>query len=182
MRRLRLAVALLSLVPIARLDAQSFEKLSSSTKAMVAVSEPVVALTNVRVIDGTGAAVRENQTVVIQNGRIAQVGPARQVQVPAGARTIDYGNRHTVIPGIVGMHNHTFYTTARRSIQANFSMPRLYLASGVTTTRTTGSMSPYSELNLSKGKYNLKMDIDVADKDETLIQHLGFHEFEYEKF
>ena len=41
---------------------------------------------------------------------------------------------------------------------------------------------PYSELNLSKGKYNLKMDIDVADDDETLIQHLGFHEFQYEKF
>ena len=41
---------------------------------------------------------------------------------------------------------------------------------------------PYSELNLSKGKYNLKMDIDVADDDENLIQHLGFHEFQYEKF
>jgi hypothetical protein len=41
---------------------------------------------------------------------------------------------------------------------------------------------PYSELNLSKGKYNLKMDIDVADDDEVLIQHLGYHEFQYEKF
>jgi hypothetical protein len=41
---------------------------------------------------------------------------------------------------------------------------------------------PYSELNLTKGKYNLKMDIDVADDDENLIQHLGYHEFEYEKF
>ncbi len=41
---------------------------------------------------------------------------------------------------------------------------------------------PYSELNLTKGKYNLKMDIDLADDNEVLIKHLGFHEFEYEKF
>jgi hypothetical protein len=41
---------------------------------------------------------------------------------------------------------------------------------------------PYSELNLTKGKYNLKMDIDLADENETLVEHLGFYEFEYEKF
>lgn len=150
MRRLHLAVALLSVFPLTRADAQSFDKLSSGTKTMVTVSEPVVALTNVRVIDGTGAPVRDNQTIVITRGRITQIGKTGQVQIPSGARSIDYGNTHTVIPGIVGMHNHTFYTTARRSIQANFSMPRLYLASGVTTARTTGSMSPYSELNLKK--------------------------------
>jgi imidazolonepropionase-like amidohydrolase len=49
------------------------------------------------------------------------------------------------------MHNHTFYTTAAgRSVQLNYSSPRLYLGSGVTTIRTTGSMSPYAELNLRK--------------------------------
>ncbi len=41
---------------------------------------------------------------------------------------------------------------------------------------------PYSALNLTKGKYNLKMDIDLADDDQNLIQHMGYHEFEYEKF
>lgn len=41
---------------------------------------------------------------------------------------------------------------------------------------------PYSELNLTPGKYNLKMDADLADNDELLIQHLGYKEFEYEKF
>ncbi len=40
---------------------------------------------------------------------------------------------------------------------------------------------PYSELNLTSGKYDLKMDADLADDDEDLIQHLGFHEFQYEK-
>ncbi|HEU5207839.1 MAG TPA: amidohydrolase family protein [Longimicrobiales bacterium] len=129
--------------------AQSFDQLSRNSQAMVSVPEPVVALTNVRVIDGTGAPARDGQTVVIENGRISAVGPAASTRVPDGARVMDL-NGHTVIPGIVGMHNHTFYTTSGRSIQANFTAPRLYLASGVTTIRTTGSMSPYSELNLKR--------------------------------
>ena len=149
MRGLQIAFIVSSLLPLAPLSAQSYDRLGNGPRAMVAVSEPVVALTNVRVLDGTGAPARENQTVLIENGRIARVGPSATIQAPAGARVMNLAG-HTVIPGIVGMHNHTFYTTQRRSIQANFSMPRLYLASGVTTTRTTGSMSPYSELNLKK--------------------------------
>lgn len=149
MRRLHFAVLLSLFVPLADAPAQSYDQLDPSVRSVVAVSEPVVALTNVTVIDGTGAAPRPGQTIIIRNGRIAQVGPAGSTQVPAGARVLDLPG-HTVIPGLVGMHNHTFYTTPRRSVQANFSMPRLYLASGVTTTRTTGSMSPYSELNLKK--------------------------------
>jgi imidazolonepropionase-like amidohydrolase len=145
----RSVILLFLLVAATRLNAQTFEQLKPSPRAMVSVPETSIALTNVRVIDGTGGPVRENQTVLIANGRITRVGPSAAVQVPAGARTLDLSG-HTVIPGIVGMHDHTFYTTSRRSIQANFSFPRLYLASGVTTIRTTGSMSPYSELNLKK--------------------------------
>jgi imidazolonepropionase-like amidohydrolase len=130
--------------------AQSFDRLAPGVRQFVSVGEPVVALTNVRVIDGTGAAPRDNQTVIIRDGRIAAVGPAGVTAPPAGARVIDLAG-HTVLPGIVGMHNHTFYTTSfGRSVQLNFSAPRLYLGSGVTTIRTTGSMSPYSELNLKR--------------------------------
>jgi imidazolonepropionase-like amidohydrolase len=57
---------------------------------------------------------------------------------------------HTVIPGIVGLHNHTFYTTNLRSVQLNATAPLLYLGSGVTSIRTTGSYSPYAELNLRR--------------------------------
>jgi imidazolonepropionase-like amidohydrolase len=57
---------------------------------------------------------------------------------------------HTLIPGLMGLHDHTFYLTfgAERPMQSNYSYPRLYLGSGVTTIRTTGSMSPYAEINL----------------------------------
>ncbi|MGQ0814966.1 MAG: amidohydrolase family protein [Gemmatimonadota bacterium] len=147
-RFIRSAAMVLSIAPVA-LFAQSIDQLKAGPRAFVSVPEPVVALTNVRVIDGTGAPARDNQTVVIQNGRILRVGPGNATPAPAGARVIDLSG-HSVIPGIVGMHNHTFYTTSRRSIQSNFSFPRLYLASGVTTIRTTGSMSPYNELNLKK--------------------------------
>jgi imidazolonepropionase-like amidohydrolase len=54
------------------------------------------------------------------------------------------------MPGMVGMHDHTFYTTSNRSVQQNVSAPRLYLATGVTTIRTTGSNYPYAEINLKK--------------------------------
>lgn len=148
MRRRFLLCLLLTLLP-ALLPAQSYNRLNERTAEMVSVGEPVVALTNVRVIDGTGAAAREGQTVIINHGRITHVGPASTTRPPAGARVLDLAG-HTVLPGIVGMHNHTFYTTSRRSIQSNFTFPRLYLANGVTTIRTTGSMSPYSELNLKK--------------------------------
>ncbi|HEY7820394.1 MAG TPA: amidohydrolase family protein, partial [Vicinamibacteria bacterium] len=71
------------------------------------------------------------------------------VAIPAGARRLELSG-HTVIPGIVGMHNHTFYTTSERESQMNVTSPRLYLGSGVTTIRTTGSFSPYSEINMKR--------------------------------
>jgi imidazolonepropionase-like amidohydrolase len=108
-----------------------------------------VAITNVRVIDGLGNPAVEGQTVVLSDGKIAAIGAAGSVTVPAGARTID-GTGKTVIPGMVGLHDHSYYTTSGRVVQSNFSAPLLYLAAGVTTVRTTGANNPYAELNLKK--------------------------------
>ena len=139
------AVALFACATVA--TAQRADQLSRTTRTFVSVAEPVVALTNVTVIDGTGAAPRAGQTIIIRDGRIAAVGPSTSVSAPAGARVMDLAG-HSVIPGIVGVHNHMFYTAAGgRRVQATFTSSRLYLASGVTTIRTTGSNAPYADIN-----------------------------------
>src|SRR5437867_4031446 len=114
------------------------------------VTEPVVALTHVRVVDGTGAPPTEDHTIVIAAGKIQAVGRSGSVQVPSGARVMDLTGK-TVIPGIVGLHDHTFYGGADWPyVHLPVSAPRLYLASGVTTIRTTGSTAPYQDLNLKR--------------------------------
>lgn len=127
--------------------AQSASELSEQARAFVSVDATAVVLENVQLIDGTGAPPRAAQSVVIDNGRISAIGAS--VEAPAGAARLDLSG-HTVIPGIVGVHNHTFYTTSVRTSQMNVTAPRLYLASGVTTIRTTGSYSPYSEINMKR--------------------------------
>ncbi len=142
--------ALLALTGLtaAAANAQRYDDLSREVRTYVTVSEPVVALRNVRVIDGTGAAPREGQTVLIRDGRIAAVGP--NVAIPAGARVLDLAG-HSVLPGLVGMHNHIHYSAAGwRNINLAYSSPRLYLASGVTTIRATGSLAPYEDMDLKR--------------------------------
>ncbi len=123
--------------------------LASHVMDYVSVDAEVVALTNVKVIDGTGAASRTGQTIVIEGTKITAVGASGSVTIPEGAEVHDLAG-HTVTPGFVGLHNHTFYTTAKRRVQLNYSAPRLYLATGVTTIRTTGSYAPYSEINMKR--------------------------------
>ncbi len=141
------AIALLALPAAAA--AQTAEELTEDARQFVQYGDPVIAITGVQVVDGTGAAPRSGQTVVIADRRIQSLGADGDVQVPDGARRID-GSGHTVIPGLIGIHNHTFYTTAARHSQMNTTSPRLYLAAGVTTIRTTGSYSPYSEINMRR--------------------------------
>lgn len=123
------------------------QEMSNRVKQFVALDAPAFALTNATVIDGTGAAARTGQTVLVENGRISEVGSS--VTIPSGFQRIDATGK-TVIPGLIGIHNHTFYTTSQRRIQLDETAPMLYLASGVTTIRTTGSYAPYSEIELKQ--------------------------------
>ncbi len=144
------AVVALSTLPVAKipLAAQDGASLSEEVREYVSVDATVVALVGVTVLDGTGAPARPGQTVLIREGRIAAVGPSAEVEVPDDAERHELEG-HTVIPGMVGLHNHVFYMAAGgRQAQLNYSAPRLYLGSGVTTIRTTGSVSPYADLNL----------------------------------
>src|SRR5690349_23376651 len=99
-------LALLSPLLPAALAAQSPASLPLSERQFVAVAEPVVALRHVKVVDGTGAAPATDQTIVIEKGRISWVGPSAGATVPASARVLDLAG-HTVIPGMVGLHDHT---------------------------------------------------------------------------
>ena len=150
MRTVSLLAALVLVAPLvhrAPLGAQSSASLSPEVREYVSVGESAFALNGVRVVDGTGAPPRDGQTVVVVDGVITEVGPSATVRIPEGARVLDLPG-HTVIPGLMGLHDHTDYAGARGRLTLSFSAPRMYLASGVTTIRTTGSMSPYIELNL----------------------------------
>jgi imidazolonepropionase-like amidohydrolase len=130
----------------------------------VAIREAAFVLEHVRVIDGTGAAARDDQSIVVADGRIASVGPAGSVQAPAGAKHLAYQG-HTVFPGLVGMHNHLYYSasiTTQREADGGigqpglfvdeipYTAPRLYLAAGVTTMRTTGCVEPGTDLKVKR--------------------------------
>jgi len=136
-------------------------ELSKSVKQVVRVDAAVIVLTHVRVIDGTGAAAVEDQNIVIEGGKISAIQKGVDIAASADATVLDLRG-YTVIPGIVGMHNHLFYI-ARPNLnnqgksdppllvpQMTFSAPRLYLAGGVTTMRTTGSVETYADLNLKR--------------------------------
>jgi hypothetical protein len=143
---------LLRFIPLPSLVwSQAASKLSPRVRPFVREDAPKIALTHVRVIDGTGAAARADQTLLIEDGKIAALGDAASTKIPDGRKTIDLTGR-TVIPGLVGMHDHMYYPSPGRSLplypEHASSFPRLYLAGGVTTIRTTGSVETYTDLEL----------------------------------
>ena len=123
-------------------------------------SGPVILLQHLRVMDGTLTAPLLDQTIRIEAGKITAIGPASAAdEAPSGATVLDLTGR-TAFPGLVGMHDHIFYI-ARPNLDPEghsepplvvpelpFSSPHLYLGAGVTTLRTTGSVEPYTDLNL----------------------------------
>jgi len=135
--------------------------LSPATQQYVRVNAPKVILEHVRVIDGTGAPAADDQNIVIEGGKITAINAGTDIATVAGA-TVLHLRGYSVMPGIVGMHNHLFYIaepnfradwSAEPPIlvpQMTFSAPRLYLAAGVTTMRTTGSVETYADLNLKR--------------------------------
>jgi imidazolonepropionase-like amidohydrolase len=131
--------------------------LSAQVRQFVAIDTALVALTNVRVIDGTGAPARDRQLLVIREGRIESVGPMGATPVPAGALQVDLAGK-SVIPGLVMVHEHLYYPVGP-GVYGNLteSFTRLYLAGGVTSMRTGGNMNGYGELNIKKA-------IDRGDK------------------
>lgn len=94
---------------------------------------PVTVLRDVTVIDGTGAAPRPHQTLVIRGDRIAAAGPVDSVAVPAGAEVLDLGGRF-VTPGFVDLHVHF-----PSDISVHQAMLDRLLEYGVTTVLNPGA-------------------------------------------
>ena len=154
-------VAAVSMLVTGPAAAEGPAGLSPEVQRFVAVDARRVVLTHVRVIDGTGAPSLTDRNVVIENGRIASIGPGAAVAEAKGQAVLERPG-YSVLPGLVGMHDH-LYHIARPNLrgdggsepplivpQMTFSAPRLYLAAGVTTIRTTGSVEPYADLNLAR--------------------------------
>jgi imidazolonepropionase-like amidohydrolase len=131
--------------------------LSPAVAKYVKVTGPQILLTHVRIIDGTGAAPLEDQSILIENGKITSI--SKETTAAPSVAVIDL-HGHTVIPGLVGMHDHLYYIARADEAadgssepplivpQMTFTAPRMYLAAGVTTMRTTGSVEPYLDLNM----------------------------------
>ena len=126
--------------------------------------------------------------MVIAGGKITSIGPAASVQVPAGAQVVDRTG-FTVIPGIVGMHDHLYYTDSITvqvsehgelgepgllAAEIPYTAPRLYLAAGVTTMRTTGSVEPYTDLKL-KERIDSGLDAGAGDGRECSVSRGAAH-------
>ena len=135
--------------------------LSPTVQKYVRVTAPKIVLQHVRVIDGTGAAAVQDRNVVIEGGKILSIEKGADVSAATGTTVLDLRG-YSVMPGIVGMHNHLYYVAIPNTKadspgedlflvpQMTFSAPRLYLAGGVTTMRTTGSVETYADLNLKR--------------------------------
>ncbi|MEO8334884.1 MAG: amidohydrolase family protein [bacterium] len=121
--------------------------LTPALARFVSVNAPVVALTHARVVDGTGAPARADQTIIITGSEITAIGSSSTQTIPAGAQVVDLTGQ-TVLPGQVGLHEHTYFGGVTRLTQMSVSGPLLYLAYGVTTAMTAGSQLPYHELNM----------------------------------
>ncbi len=147
---MRSRIVILAILLVVPLSPAAQAPAPSAVAPFVSVDAPSFALVHVRVIDGTGAPAREDQTVVVSGGKIVAIADAANGRLAPGTKVMELRG-YTVIPGFVGMHDHTFYPGAPAHYNTlEFSAPRLYLAAGVTTIRTTGTLEPYTDLNLKR--------------------------------
>src|SRR5882757_7168146 len=101
-----IAILALSLTTLqTTLQAQA-PTLAPAVTKYIKVNAPSVLLTHVRIIDGTGTAPLEDQSLLIENGKITSI--SKETTASPSTAVIDLHN-HTVIPGLVGMHDHLYY-------------------------------------------------------------------------
>lgn len=167
------SIVLFLIISTINICAQNFSEI---VKSFIVVDTTLVAIENVTLIDGTGNDIKKNQTIIIKNDKIEAVGNTNDVAIPMNTLVID-GKNKTVIPGLVMMHEHLFYTKFFEDWfsvgQMTFTFPRLYLAGGVTTMRTAGSIQPQSDLNVKQWTLEGKMTGPKMDVTSPFIEREG---------
>ncbi len=128
---------------------------SPSIQQYIDYKQDTIALTHCDVADVIHKKILSNQIIIIIHGIISATGNNTSENIPVNAAIIDCTGK-TVLPGFVLLHEHMFYPAVSVSPfyvhfkQLPVTFPRLYLACGVTTIRTAGSVEPYSDLSLKK--------------------------------
>lgn len=117
--------------------------MAQSGKEPNATNAPITAFVNVNVIPMDRERVIENQTVIVRNGRIAEIGPANKVKVPDGATRVEGAGKY-LMPGLAEMHGHIPPPNAPKAYTE--SVLFLYAANGITTVR--GMLGAPNQLEL----------------------------------
>lgn len=164
-------------------DAYGQQNISDETKSFVIFDRGSYLLQNLTLVDGTGSAAKTNQDVLIVNDVIERIGV--DLPVPSGVIAINMEGK-SAMPGMIMLHEHLFYPKpipekAYGVAQMSYSFPRLYLAGGVTSMRTAGSIMPQADVNIKLAieKGNIpgpKMDVTSPhiDREGVGIFELGF--------
>ena len=119
----------LSALLLAASDVAAQQQSASRT----ALAKGSFAITNVNVIPMTRDTLLRGQTVLVTDGRIARIGPARSVNVPAGAARVDGTGRY-LMPGLADMHAHLYADGVVPDSAAPAELG-VFLAHGITTVR-----------------------------------------------
>jgi imidazolonepropionase-like amidohydrolase len=176
MKKILPAAVLLTVCFLYTIQVQA-QRPSPDVNAFIKVQPGSIALTDVKIIDGTGMPAKEHQIVLIQNDRIAATGNTKEIMIPAGATVINCSGK-TIVPGLVMLHEHLYYTSPLEEFfnisEMPFSFPRLYLAAGVTTMRTGGSIEPQTDLNLKRMIAEGKLTGPDMDVTAPYIERKGF--------
>lgn len=119
----------------------------STTRAKAAGGSAVTAFVNVSVIPMDKEQVLTGQTVLVRGNTIAEVGPAGQVTVPAGATRVD-GQGKFLMPGLADMHVRIFPSEDNGKVGDWYAEPRMYcyVANGVTTIRVMAQDTMFVDL------------------------------------
>jgi imidazolonepropionase-like amidohydrolase len=117
--------------------------LAQSGKDPSATKAPITAFVNVNVVPMDRERVIEKQTVIVRDGRIAEIGPADKIKAPDGATRIDGAGKY-LMPGLAEMHGHIPPPNAPKAYTEAVLL--LYVANGVTTVR--GMLGAPNQLEL----------------------------------